>query len=252
MTHPGGADSGHAGGGTRPGGDAVRLAYDAIVLAGGRARRLGGASKPDVLVGGVPLLDRALAAVVDAAHVVVVGPPRVARPGVVTVLEDPPDGGPVAGLAAGLDALPGDGPELVVVLACDVPGAARVLSALLTAAAVTATAAPVTSDASARAAAASTAPVTSGAGAAVPSAGVDGARMVGSDGRAQHLVAVYRRASLRAALDGLPSVHGAAMHRLVDGLRLADVADADGATADADTWADVERLDAALGDRIDP
>lgn len=202
-------------------------AYDAVVLAGGRARRLGGASKPDVEVGGVALLDHALAAVVDASHVVVVGPPQVARPGVATVLEDPPDGGPVAGLAAGLDALPADGPDVVVVLACDVPGAGRVLPALLAAIATDLTAADL-------------------------GAGPDGARMVGPDGRPQHLVAVYRRASLRAALDRLPAVHGAAMHRLVEGMRLVDVADDAGATVDADTWADVERLDAALSDRIDP
>ncbi|WP_235523227.1 molybdenum cofactor guanylyltransferase [Cellulomonas sp. Root485] len=197
----------------------ARPDFDAIVLAGGRARRLGGASKPDVEVGGVALLDHALAAVAGAAHVVVVGPPQVARPGIATVLEDPPDGGPVAGLAAGLDALPADGPDIVVVLACDVPGAGRVLPALLAAAEVT---------------------------------GSDGARMIGADGRPQHLVAAYRRTALRLALDALPAVRGAAMHALVGGLRLVDVADDEGATADADTWADVERLDATLSDRIDP
>jgi molybdopterin-guanine dinucleotide biosynthesis protein A len=107
----------------------------------------------------------------------------------------------------------------VVVLACDVPGAGRVLPALL---------------------------------AAVDAPAADGARMVGAEGRPQHLVAVYRRASLRSALDGLEAVHGAAVHRLVGGLRLVDVADDEDATADADTWADVERLDATLSDRIDP
>jgi len=238
------ADAGDAAA-TRPGGDAAAAAhdddsagadtdgvatsratgydapldFDAIVLAGGRARRLGGASKPDVEVGGIALLDHALAAVAGARSVVVVGPPQVARSAVATVLEDPPDGGPVAGVAAGLDALPADGPDLLVVLACDVPGAGRVLAALL---------------------------------AAAESTAADGARMVGADGRPQHLVAVYRRASLRTALDGLDAVHGAAMHRLVGGLRLVDVADDEDATADADTWADVARLDAALSDRIDP
>jgi molybdopterin-guanine dinucleotide biosynthesis protein A len=212
------ADDDAVPGATRP--DAVTAgspAYDAVVLAGGRARRLGGASKPDVEVGGIALLDHALAAVAGASHRVVVGPAQVARPGIATVLEDPPDGGPVAGLAAGLAALPADGPELVVVLACDVPRAGRVIPALL---------------------------------AAVGDA--DGARMVGADGHAQHLVAVYRRTALRTALDALPGVHGAAVHGLVGGLRLVDVVDDEGATADADTWADVERLDAALSDRIEP
>ncbi|WP_240497415.1 NTP transferase domain-containing protein, partial [Streptomyces hirsutus] len=41
---------------------AVPLAYDALVLAGGGARRLGGADKPGVRVGGRSLLDRVLAA----------------------------------------------------------------------------------------------------------------------------------------------------------------------------------------------
>jgi len=209
----------------------TRPDFDAIVLAGGRARRLGGASKPDVEVGGVALLDRALAAVAGAVHVVVVGPPQVARPGIATVLEDPPDGGPVAGLAAGLDALPADGPDLVVVLACDVPGAGRVLPDLL---------------------AAATGGVPAGGPTSAEATVVDGARMVGAEGRPQHLVAVYRRTSLRTALDGLPAVHGAAVHRLVAGLRLVDVVDDDEATADADTWADVERLDATHSDRIDP
>jgi molybdopterin-guanine dinucleotide biosynthesis protein A len=207
-----------------PPGAVAPPAFDAIVLAGGRGRRLGGVDKPEVMVGGVALLDHALAAVAEASHVVVVGPPHLARPGVALVLEDPPDGGPVAGLAAGLDALPTDGPDLVVVLACDVPGAGRVLPDLL--------AAVAPPDATTTCA--------------------DGARMIGAEGRPQHLVAVYRRASLRSALGALRSVRGVAMHRLVDGLRLVDVVGDEQATVDADTWADVERLDATLSDRIDP
>ena len=209
----------------RADGTAARPAFDAVVLAGGRARRLGGASKPDVEVGGVALLDHALAAVAGAAHVVVVGPPQVARPGVATVLEDPPDGGPVAGLAAGLDALPADGPDLVVVLACDVPGAGRVLPALL---------APRRRPRADRRV-------------------VDGARMVGADGRPQHLVAVYRRAALRAALDAArrPCTARDAPARRGPARWWTSPTTTD-ATADADTWADVERLDATLSDRIDP
>jgi len=191
--------------------------FDAIVLAGGRGRRLGGASKPEVVVGGRALLDHALAAVAAADRVVVVGPADLARPGVPTVLEDPPDGGPVAGLAAGLAFLAPDG--LVAVLACDVPRAGAALPALL---------------------------------AAARGDDVDGARLVSADGRPQHLVAVYRADALARALAALPETHGAAMHRLVADLRLADVPDTSDAAADADTWADVERLDAQLGDRIGP
>jgi molybdopterin-guanine dinucleotide biosynthesis protein A len=193
--------------------------FDAVVLAGGRGSRLGEVSKPEVVVGGQAVLDHVLAAVADAASTVVVGPPSVARPGVPTVLEDPPDGGPVAGLAAGLAAL--ESPSaLVAVLACDVPRAGAALPALL-------------------------------AGASV--GGVDGARLVSVDGRPQHLVAVYRSSSLAAAIRRLPTVRGASMRTLLAGLTLVDVPDTEDAAADVDTWPDAERLDRRMAaERIDP
>ncbi|MET9952285.1 DUF6457 domain-containing protein [Streptomyces sp. NPDC006339] len=80
----------------------MTTAYDALVLAGGAARRLGGADKPAVRVGGRPLLDRVLAGCRDARRTVVVADPRpTARP-VEWTRESPPGGGPVAALAAGL------------------------------------------------------------------------------------------------------------------------------------------------------
>ncbi|MCF3965483.1 NTP transferase domain-containing protein, partial [Streptomyces fuscigenes] len=48
------------------------LPFDAVVLAGGAARRLGGADKPGVRVGGRTLLDRVLAACAGAGRTVVV------------------------------------------------------------------------------------------------------------------------------------------------------------------------------------
>jgi molybdopterin-guanine dinucleotide biosynthesis protein A len=191
--------------------------FDAVVLAGGRGSRLGDAVKPEVLVGGLALVDHALAAVAGARRTVLVAPPEVARRGILTVLEDPPDGGPVAGIAAGLAALlplpDDDATALVVVLACDNPYAGRVLPALLTAA---------------------------------TSADVDGARLVSAEGRPQHLVAAYRRAALDAAVAALPGTRDAAVRRLVEPLRLVDVPDTVGAAADADMWDDVARLDAEL------
>ncbi|NED38324.1 NTP transferase domain-containing protein, partial [Streptomyces sp. SID8499] len=51
------------------------------MLAGGAARRLGGADKPGVRVGGRALLDRVLGACADARTTVVVADPRpTARP----------------------------------------------------------------------------------------------------------------------------------------------------------------------------
>ena len=79
------------------------MRHDAIVLAGGTGRRLGGVLKPQVTVRGRRLLDHVLDATAQARRVVVVAPETVPVPdGVVRTLEDPPHGGPVAGIAAGL------------------------------------------------------------------------------------------------------------------------------------------------------
>lgn len=95
------------------GADTAGGVLDVIVLAGGTGRRLGGACKPDVLVAGRRMLDHVLDGVaglrgrgLPAGRVVVVAPQQVALPdGVLRALEDPPLGGPVAGVAAGLGAL---------------------------------------------------------------------------------------------------------------------------------------------------
>ena len=73
-----------------PPGDPGTEAYDAVVLAGGAARRLGGADKPGVRVGGRALLDRVLPPAPTPAPTVVVAEPRpTARP-VRWAREDPP------------------------------------------------------------------------------------------------------------------------------------------------------------------
>ncbi|WP_316670713.1 NTP transferase domain-containing protein [uncultured Propionibacterium sp.] len=101
-------------------------AVHAVVLAGGTGERLGGVSKADIVLGGRRLLDRvagALRDVVDGA-LVVVAPDSVEAPdGCPRILEDPPGGGPLAGIAAGLDALPPPaGPcEWVLVCGVDTP-----------------------------------------------------------------------------------------------------------------------------------
>ncbi|WP_448630711.1 molybdenum cofactor guanylyltransferase [Cellulomonas soli] len=196
---------------------------DAVVLAGGRARRLGGASKAEVPVAGRALVDHVLQATAGARRVVLVAPEHLVRPGLVTVLEDPPDGGPSAGIAAGLAALGPDPAALVVVLACDVPLATRVVPAL-------------------RAAVEEAGP------------GVDGARAVDRDGYPQHLLAVYRRRALDDAVrrhGGATGVRGLPVRALLADLVLLDVPDTAHGSADADTWDDVRALDALLGDRPD-
>ncbi|MGH3433518.1 MAG: NTP transferase domain-containing protein, partial [Thermocrispum sp.] len=78
----------------------------AVILAGGAAARLSGVDKPMLEVGGKPLLHTVIGAVAGAAAVVVVGPRRTDTMRVRWAREDPPGGGPVAALAAGLAALP--------------------------------------------------------------------------------------------------------------------------------------------------
>jgi molybdopterin-guanine dinucleotide biosynthesis protein A len=92
--------------------------YTAVVLAGGRAARLGGQAKPQLEVGGRTLLRRVLDVVPDAAARIVVGPPQPVPPDVVLVREQPPGGGPVAALRAALERVSDD---VVVLLAGDLP-----------------------------------------------------------------------------------------------------------------------------------
>ncbi len=94
-------------------------AWDAaLIVAGGRARRLG-LDKPELSVGGRRLLDAAIAAA-GGAPTVVVGPPREVGPDVDLVREDPPRGGPLAAIAAGLAAVAATA-RTIAVLAADVP-----------------------------------------------------------------------------------------------------------------------------------
>ncbi len=54
--------------------------FDTIIVAGGSARRLDGKDKAAVEIGGVTLLDRAIAAAKGAERIVVVGPQRTTAP----------------------------------------------------------------------------------------------------------------------------------------------------------------------------
>lgn len=220
------------------------LVYDAIILAGGRATRLGGVQKAAVEIGGRALLDIALEAAAGASRVVVVGPEELRRDtrrgdaaSVRFVREEPRFGGPVAGIAAGLASLEEskatdaaadgsrddrfatsstsepDSAEWVLVLACDLPYAPQAVQRL---------AAAATEFADTR------------------GGKPDGVCLVDADGRAQWLSGLYRHASLSHGLDGLGgAAHGASVRRLVGALELLLVAD-DGTALDVDTWQDVE------------
>lgn len=95
----------------------TRSTVTAVVLAGGTSRRFG-SDKLHADIDGHPLLDRTLAGLPEQWPVVCVGPPRQTSRTVSWTREDPPGGGPLAGIAAGLALV---GTELVVLLAGDLP-----------------------------------------------------------------------------------------------------------------------------------
>lgn len=116
------------------GGEGPRPDLAAIVVGGGGGERLGGVSKPDLVFGGGRLIDRVCDALLEAcgAGCVAVVPPAVRVPNSVRrTLEDPPGGGPLAGIDAGLSALGAPVDAWVVVVSVDCPGIADVLAALL-------------------------------------------------------------------------------------------------------------------------
>jgi molybdenum cofactor guanylyltransferase len=157
--------------------------YDAVILAGGSAARMGGADKPGLAVGGIPMLVSVAQAAVagGARQVIIVGP---SRPGAVQsaleglsggwpgrlacVREEPAGGGPVAGLRRGLAEV--SAPWLAL-LAADLPFLARAhVTALLL------------------------------AGLSATTGGRDGAVLVDDAGRPQWLASCWRASSIRAAL----------------------------------------------------
>lgn len=179
--------------------------YDAVVVAGGAGRRLGGADKPALTVGGRTLLDRVLAACADARRTLVVGPERpTERAGVRWLREDPPGGGPLAAVAA---ALPAVTAPRVLLLAADLP--------FLDAATVRRLLAALDGDGGDR---------------------WDAALLVDADGRDQPLAAAYRTAPLRAARTALGDPAGRPLRGLLAPLRLTRLPDPAGAAFDCDTW----------------
>ncbi|RPK62326.1 molybdopterin-guanine dinucleotide biosynthesis protein MobA [Streptomyces sp. ADI96-02] len=183
-------------------------AYDVIVLAGGAAKRLGGADKPGVRVGGRALLDRVLAACADAGATVVVGGRRATARPVAWTREEPEGGGPLAALGAGVGLTAA---ERVLVLSADLPFLSReTVDALL---------------------------------AAADEDGREGALCTDPAGRDQPLVAVYRAEPLRRELALLATEHGSLaglpLRLLTVELDLARVDAGPLAAFDCDTWDDI-------------
>ena len=150
---------------------------------------------------GFRLLDQVLDAVAGAGRAVVVGPSHETLQDVRRAREQPPEGGPVAGLAAGLPLVTA---PVVAVLAVDLPFLRPEHVLRLCAELTPGDAGVVLSD--------------------------DG-------GRAQVLAGVWQTAALREALPAIPA--GVAMHRLVRGLRVRQVVLPGRPWRDVDTPADL-------------
>lgn len=187
------------------------LPTTAVVLCGGESRRFG-SDKTRADIGGMPVLDALLISLPAHWAVLCVGPERpTRRTGVRWTREEPPGGGPVAGLAAALLGLEA---PVTVLLGGDMPyaapAAARLAGHLLEA--------PPETDA-----------------------------IVGIDqhGHVQPLLAAYRTAALSAVLPLDPL--GVPLKRLLDGLRLVVDPVPEQASLDVDTPEDLEAARHRLG-----
>ncbi len=191
----------------------------AILLAGGRATRVGGADKMLFDVGGRTLLEHAIDAARTAAArpITVVGPrPETAGTGIplgsdlTWVREDPPFGGPASAVVAALrgwDAAADPGWTLL--LACDLPGVAAAVVRLRE------TIVLLPSD-------------------------TDGVCLADAASRPQWLTALYRTTALRARAEALPEAgRDASMRALLDDLSIAAITAPTAETDDVDTWEDL-------------
>lgn len=185
----------------------------AILLAGGRGARVGGATKPLFDVGGRTLLAAAVSAARDASArpVTVVAPVLDAALDVHWVREDPPFGGPAAAVVAALASWPPDAdPDWTLLLACDLPAVGDAVRRLI-------------------------------ADLALLPADADGLCLGDASSRPQWLTGVYRTRVLRDAASTLPLAgRDAPVRHLLDDLAIIVIAAPGALTADVDTWEDLE------------
>ena len=164
--------------------------WSAIVLSGGTNKRFG-SDKSAALLYDTTLLDHVLSFIPKEIKTVIVGK---------DVFEEPPLGGPVAGIARGLQEID---TEFVAVAAVDMPYGSALFSQLL---------ASIKSDA------------------AMP---------IDADGFQQPLCGIYRRNALVSALEKLGTPHGQSMRALCE-LLVVDEVQADArALIDIDTPEDL-------------
>jgi molybdopterin-guanine dinucleotide biosynthesis protein A len=190
-------------------------AYDAIVLAGGAARRLGGADKPGVRVGGRALLDRVLSACDGASRTVVVGGRRPTVRPVRWTREEPPGGGPLAALDTGVRCVAAD---TVLVLSADLPFLGR--------------------------------PTVRRLIETLDTGGREAVLLTDAGGRDQPLVAAYRAEPLRREIALLATEYGSLaglpLRLLAQELDLSRVGTDPLAAFDCDTWEDISTARARI------
>ena len=172
---------------------------------------MGGIAKPLLTLQGRSLLDRTVEVLVDAGvgPIIAVGPLLGDAVDVDWTREEPPLGGPVAGIAAGMVKMPA---ERVLILAGDLVRPDAVVHGLLS---------------------------RRSEDAAAP-ASVDGV-VFSADGHPQWLAGLYRTASVRRALDRMESDRNASARALLGGLAIEWIVDQEGTTADIDSPADLAR-----------
>ncbi|MFJ6538056.1 DUF6457 domain-containing protein [Paenarthrobacter sp. NPDC091711] len=210
------------------------MEFNAVILAGGRATRLGGVPKPTLKYDGDTLLQHALHAARGASAVVVVGPDVPGSGGggeavisgragaggqlpgrILLAREEPVFAGPAAAIAAGLAALTknGESSPWTLVLACDMPHASRGVGLLWAA--------------------------------LESSPGAEGAMAVSVDGRKQPLLGAYSTAALEREVGVASEGSGltnSSVFRLLARLNVLDVEVPAGSTDDVDTWEDAAAL----------
>jgi molybdopterin-guanine dinucleotide biosynthesis protein A len=180
------------------------MTFDAIVLTGGRARRLGGLDKAALVFDGSTFLERALLATSAAERIICVGPQVPTSAQVLWTREDPPLGGPAAAVVAGLALVEA---PVTMVLSVDAPLVTReVVDALVSR--CTPLAASLLADV---------------------------------HGVPQMLIGAYPSALLTERAILLGELDGLSVRHLVEGIPYVSITEPD-AASDCDTWDDVENL----------
>jgi molybdopterin-guanine dinucleotide biosynthesis protein A len=201
----------------------VKVLIDALILAGGHSSRLGSVAKARLKYRNQTLLERTVAAVAGLRFTVVVGDTteQVLPLQVLVTREDPPFGGPAAGIGAGLASLAAADPiasDYTIVLACDMPNIEAAVPLFL-------------------------ADLADNDGPNGNSTVGDGLIAVDSQHHLQPLAAAYRT---RALLDAVAlqqragSLSGLSVFQLIRELSLREITVPDTATSDVDTWADAD------------